>query len=896
MKELLRRLWFLLRRAEFERDLEEEMRHHLALSAQDRGGAEIASRRFGNITLLKEESRAMWTFNFWEQLAQDIRYGLRTMAANPLFSAMAVLSLALGIGANTAIYSFMDAIMLRALPVPDPEELVVFKWHTKDYPPVAHKFSGDAYNDPRTGYTSGNLPLPALAELQGSNGVLSSAFAFSGIPRLTVEVQGQSEMVGCLLVSGDFYRGLGIRPALGRLIGEDDDRTGANVVVISYDWWQRRFAADPNVVGQSLLVTRIPFTIIGVSVPGFFGVAPGRSPQIYVPIHSDALPQAAKPRFIDKNYYWVEMMGRLKPGISIRQAQSALAIQFHQFVESTATSDKERVDIPELILQEGGSGIDFLRREFAKPLLALMTMVGLILAIACANIANLLLVRATARRREIAMRLSLGASRARVVRQLLTESLLLAVNGGSLGALIAFVGIRLIGGSSPDIFTLRVDVNLSVLGFTLCLALFTGILFGLAPALQATKVDFTPALKETASGAGRRARARLGHTLVVAQIALSLLLVIGAGLFVRTLSNLESVELGFNRDHVLLFALSPAQAGYRDTALVRFYEDLRKRFLAIPAVRNVSLSDSALISGNYSSSGVAIPGAPPTGAPTATSVLHVGPSFFATMQIPILLGREIGEGDTTGSPRVAVVNEPFAKRYFPGENPVGRQFELGGKAKASLEIIGVAKAARYQSLKQDVPPVVFVPYNQDLAVLNQVHFEVRTAGAPLALANTVRQIVKELTPRVPVFNVTTQAAQIDQTIGQERTFAELCTCFAALALVIACVGLYGTMAYTVARRTSEIGIRMALGAERSRIIWMVLREVFALASVGLAIGLAVAWATTKLVDSFLFGLKHDDPVSITVSVLVLIAAASLAGFAPAWKASRIDPMAALRCE
>jgi macrolide transport system ATP-binding/permease protein len=890
----LRRLWFLLRRAEFERDLEEEMRHHLALSSEARGGAGNAAKQFGNVTLLKEQSRAMWTFTFWEQFAQDIRYGLRTMAANPLFTAMAVLSLALGIGANTTIYSFMDAILLRVLPVADPEQLVVFNWHTKGFPPVAHKFSGDAYDDPRTGYTSGNLPLPALADLQASNSVLSSAFAFSGIPRLTVEVQGQSDIVGCLLVSGDFHRGLGVRPALGRLIGEDDDRAGANVVVISYAWWQRRFAADPNVVGQSLLVTRIPFTIIGVSAPGFFGVAPGRSPEIYVPIHSDALPRAAQQRFIDKNYYWVEMMGRLKPGISILQAQAALAIQFHQFVESTATSDKERADMPELILQEGASGIDSLRRQFSKPLLVLMTMVSLILAIACANIANLLLARATARRREMAMRLSLGASRSRVVRQLLTESLLLAVIGGSLGILITFLGIRLIVANSAYISTLQVGVNLHVLGFTLCLAIFTGILFGLAPALQATKVDVTPALKEARSSVGRRARPGLNHALVVPQIAISLVLVIGAGLFVRTLSNLESIELGFNRDHVLLLAVMAGQAGYRDTALVRFYEDLRERFLAIPGVRNVALSDSALISGTYSSSGVAIPGAPPTGAATSTFVLHIGPSFFATMQIPILLGREIGEHETTGSPPVAVVNEAFVKRYFPGENPVGRQFELGGKVKVSREIVGVAKAARYQSLKQAVPPVVYVPYNQDLAVLNQVYFEVRTAGAPLALVNTVRQIVKEVGPRVPVFNVTTQSAQIDQTIGPERAFAELCTCFAALALVIACVGLYGTMAYAVARRTSEIGIRMALGAERHRIIWMVLREVFALAAAGLAIGLAMAWAATKSVESFLFGLKHNDPMSIAVSALVLIAAASLAGFVPAWKASRIDPLAALR--
>lgn len=898
MKELLRKLWFLLHRARFERELDEELRHHLALSAEERGTAEAARRQFGNITSLKEQSRTMWTWTFWEQFAQDIRYGLRNMAANPLFTTMAVLLLALGIGANTAIYSFMDAIMMRALPVQHPEELVILNWHARDFPPVVHSFSGNNYRDPRTGFTSGNFPHPAFELLRAENGVLSSVFAFLGMGRLIVEVQGQAEIASGELVSGGFYSGLGVRQILGRLINEEDDRAGANVAVISYAWWQRRFAANPNAVGQSILINSIPFTIIGVSGPEFFGVNPGSAPDVFMPIHS----LGAGPRLINKNRYWVEIMGRLRPGIGVRQAQTALAIQFHQFVDSTASNDKERADLPELLLQEGGSGIDSLRRQYSKPLFVLMTMVALILTIACANTANLLLARATARRREMAMRLSLGASRPRVVRQLLTESILLAGIGGLLGILIAEFGIRFITwllANGSGNFTLHARIDWHVLGFTLCLALFTGTLFGLAPALQATRMDLTPALKETRSSAGRRVRPGLSHTLVVAQIAISLLLVIGAGLFVRTLSTLESVELGFNRDHVLLFSVMARQAGYKDAGLVRLYEDLRNRLSAIPGVRSVSLSDYALVGGGMSATGLRIPGIViPAGREAGTSVMNVGPSFFTTMQLPILRGREIGERDTTGSPHVAVVNEVFAKKYFGSENPLGRRLGLGGDGGKfdEFEIVGVAKTARYNSLKQDIPPIAYLPYTQNLQVLNQVVFELRTTADPLGSVPAVRRIVHEAGPRVPVFNITTQRAQIDQTIGQERTFAELCTCFAVLALVIASMGLYGTMAYAVARRTSEIGIRMALGAERSRIVWMVLREVFVLTAAGLATGLAGAWATTQFVESFLFGIKHNDPLSVSVSVLVLIAAVSLAGYAPAWKASRIDPMAALRHE
>jgi len=912
MKELFRKLWFAMHRAEFERDLEEEMRHHLALGAEDRGDPQAARRQFGNVTLLKEESRAMWTWTFWEQLMQDVRYGLRTMAANPLFTAMSALSLALGIGANTAIYSFMDAILLRSLPVQHPEQLVVLNWRAKDGSGVIHGQNGSRHRD-EMGTNSPNHPFAAFQHLRSNQDVLSTLFAYATAWELNLVTDNQAEIADAQLVSGGFYAGLGVSPATGRLIADDDDRSGAEpVAVISYRYWQSRFGADPAAIGRRILINNAPFTIVGVSSPAFFGVNPEGEPKIYLPLHAAPLLSAnpadtEKSRFFDANFYWLEMMGRLRPGVSPGQAQAALAGPYRQFVASTASTEKEKADLPSLWLQEGGGGLDSLRRRYSKPLYVLLAMVGLILLIACANIANLLLARSRARRREMAVRLSLGAGRMRVVRQLLTESVLLSLAGGILGMLVALWGIRSITwllANGRDNFTLHANLNWGVMGFTLALALATGLLFGLAPALQSTKFDLTPALKETRAGSkrdpGHRFGLRIGlsQVLVASQIAISLLLVVAAGLFGRTLSNLESVELGFNREKMLLFALNARQAGYKGASLAQFYTDLLNDFRRIPGVHNAGLSQFPLVIGSWNSLLVTIPGSTPaSGRKPETCYVPVNAEFLATMQIPILLGRGLEERDMS-SPRVAVVTEQFAKKFFAGDNPIGRRIGLGGSKKpADIEIIGVAKTTLYNSIKEtETPPVVYVPYTQDLGGLGRVHFELRTGGDPLALVNTVRETVHRASASVPLSEISTQAARIDQTISQERTFAYLCACFAVLALVIACVGLYGTMAYAVARRTNEIGIRMALGAERRRIVWMVLREVLTLGAAGLAIGLIVAQATSRFVGSFLFGIKPNDPRSTVASVIVLLSVAFLAGYVPAWKASRIDPMAALRHE
>ena len=911
MDAFFRRLLYYFRRRQFEAELAEEMEHHAALSGQP---------KFGNVTLLKEDSRAMWTWPFWEQLGQDLRYALRTMANNKTFTALAALSLALGIGANTAIYSFMDSILLRSLPVQNPESLVML--NTRSQPrnaspsqakgkqakreSVMHSSmttSGSSFNDPKTGFNSGVFPYPAFELFQKSDSIFSSVFAYYGAGPLNLTIKGQADVANGEYVSGDFFRGLGVPPAAGRLIAGDDDKAGAPAVaVVSYSFSQRRFGGAANAEGQSILINNVPFTVIGVAPPEFFGIDPAALPDYYLPMHANLLlqlgPILSANSYLDQNFYWIEIMARLRPGVSMEHAQATLAPQFHQWVLSTARNDGERADLPKLVIKEGAGGLDALRRQYSKPLYVLLTLVGLILAIACANIANLLLARATARQREMAVRLSMGAGRWRVIRQLLTESVLLASLGGALGILFAAWGIRVLTvllANGRENFTLHAELNWHVLGVTIALSVLTGVLFGLAPAIQSTRVDVIPALKEARAGEQVRRsflHVSLSQVLVVSQIAISLLMLVAAGLFVRTLSNLQKVDLGFNRENLLLFQLNARQAGHQDADIATFYSDLQKRFSGIPGVRSATLSRVPLVGGASMGTIITAGGEQQVG----NLVLPVGPSFFTTMQIPMLLGREIEERDQPGSPVVAVVNELFAKAAFGDDNPIGRHINLVGP-KRDIEIVGVSKTARYAELKSDNQPVVYIAYNQGaFGPVSQVAYELRTAGNPLNYVNSVREIVHQADARVPLSNVKTQAAQVDQAINQEIIFARLCTTFAILGLLIACVGLYGTMSYNVAKRTNEIGIRMALGAQRVGVIWMVLRQVFVLAMVGLAIGLPIALATSKFVESFLFGMKPDDPWAISVAVAVLVAAAVIAGYAPARRASKIDPRVALRHE
>ena len=585
------------RRAE-ERDMREELE---SLKAMAEPG------ELGNLTLAAEDAREAWTWMWLERLVQDVRYAGRSMGHNKAFTALAVLSLALGIGANTAIYSFMEAILLRSLPVADPGSLVVMKWRAGQYTSAAskgHSWSTEGTHvDPGGGIISTQFPYPALEVFQRNTEVLSSAFAYFGDDRLSLTTLGETESVKGQYVSGDYFGGIGVQPAAGRLIFRSDDHETASVAVLSHRFSQRRFGEAGRAIGQAIRINDRPFTVVGVAPPGFFGAEPGSVPDVYVPLTARAL---VVPRMrrqdLDPNFYWIEIMARLAPGVSVARAQAVLEPQFRQFVESTVSTERQRATLPDLRVTEGAAGLDSLRRRYAKPIYVLMAMVGLTLLIACANVANLLLARATARQREIAVRLSIGASRMRVIRQLLTESVLLSSIGGALGLAFAWWGIQLLTlllANGRENFTLHAGLNPHVLAVTLVLSVLTGLLFGLAPAMQATRVDVMPALKEIRPGALAESAPRgwsrgLGHSLVVAQIAVSLVVLVGAGLFQRTLANLHAIELGFERQDVLLFTIRPTTVGYQGPALTRLYADLRERLSASPGVRSASLSSSPL--------------------------------------------------------------------------------------------------------------------------------------------------------------------------------------------------------------------------------------------------------------------------------------------------------------
>ncbi len=908
MRSLWRRLQFLLDRRCFDCDLDEEIRDHLERKRADFGSETQARRQFGNVTRVTEESRQVWTGNFGEQLVQDLRYAFRSVAAHKLFTAIAMLSLALGIGANTAIFSFMDAVMLRALPVDHPEQLVILNWRAKTEPPVVAGHWGSMYDHPGGGITSPNFPYAAFELLREDNQAFSSLFGHADARRLNVVLNGQAEIADGQYVTGGLFAGLGVRPAAGRLIGREDDQQGAPpIAVLAYHYWWANYGRSAAIIGQVIRINGVPFTVAGVAAPDFAGVNSSIKPSVFLPMSSLALiGHGDRGAFFTKrNTYWIELMGRLKPGVTLATAQAQLAGPFHNFALSTARNARQRAELPILWLQEGGSGVDAMRRQYEQPLTILMGMVALILLIACANLANLLLARAAGRRREMAVRLSLGAGRLRVIRQLLTESLLLslasAVAGVGIAALVIRAMLALLA-NGDEAFTAKVALDGRVLVFTLVVAIGATLLFGLVPALQATRIDITPALKETRAGEARRRYhwISLSQALVVAQIATALLLVVAASLFVRTLTNLHAVQLGFNAERLLTFNLDASKAGIADEALTRFYADLEERVQALPGVRGATTSDLPLVGGYSSSTAVSLPGAPepPEGQRRpSTAYAKVGVTFFETMETPILQGRALRATDRGGAQTAAVVNQVFADKYFRGQNPVGRHFGLGGgKDALDVEIVGVSRTARYNSLKREIPPVTYLSWRQATGDrrVKQMFFEVRTAGDPLALAGAVRELVRQASPLVPVAGITTQTQRIDQTIRQERTFAQLCTWFGGLALLMACIGLYGTMAYGVARRTSEIGIRMALGAARARIVWTVLREVLTLSAIGLAIGLAAAYQGTSLLKSFLFGLEPQDPLALAISAAMLLGCSLLAGFLPARRASRVDPLVALR--
>jgi predicted permease len=915
--------WWLQRRSR-EETLRAELQFHLDEEASERRGdgmteadaARAARRDLGNVTLIREDTRALWTWTLLEQVLQDVRFALRTMWRSRGVTAVVVLTLALGIGANTAIYSFMDAMLMRSLPVSDPQSLVTLAWHTHKREMHGSNRHNANYIDREGGWIGGIFSYPAFEFLQRETPVFSTVFGYQGAGDLHLSVDNQAAIVNGEYISGNYFTGLGVLPAAGRLIAPDDDRAGAPAVaVISYALSEARFGGPAAAPGKPILLDNIPFTVVGVTPPEFFGADPNALPAVYVPLHANLLLEGADgdarvaERYGDPGYDWIVPMARLRPGVTAAQAQAALS---PAFVEWRAAADpkRPREGLPTLVVKAGTGGLDSLRRVYSKPLYLLLALVGLILAIACANVANLLLARASARTREMAVRLGVGASRGRVMRQLLTESLLLSSIGGALGVAFAVWGIQflmmlLVNGRGDRPFPLEVGVNWRALAVVAGLSILTGIVFGLAPAVQSTRVDVTPALKAVAAAGARPPRARrlsMSQALVVAQIAFTLLILVAAGLFVRTLSNLQSIPLGFNSEQLLTFELNARQAGHRDPEIMAFYDRLRAEFAAVPGVRNVTLAGSALLGTGMSGTHVTVTG----GVTKSSHVLMVGTNFFPTLQIPLLRGRAIDERDRPGAPYVAVVNQEFVRTFFEGQDPIGRYARMERFCPGcDIEIVGVAANALYGELKANwtgstpatPPPTIFLSYAQGVwGPVSEVTYQLRTAGDPLAPIDAVRRIVDRADPRVPVTRIKTQRALIDAEINQEVTFARLCTAFALLALTIACVGLYGALSYGIARRTSEIGVRIALGARRVAVVWMVLRDVLTLAAIGLAVSVPAALAGSRFVQSFLFDMQPNDPWTFAGAVIVLTVAAIIAGYGPAHRASRINPMTALRAE
>lgn len=844
-------------------------------------------------------------------LVQDLRYGVRMLLKSKAFTAVAVLSLALGIGANTALFSLVDAVLLKMLPVKRPNELVLFNWLSGPRG-MSRRIDGNITTDPVTGMRSStSFSYLTFQRIRDHNETLSGLFAFAPFEQLNVNVDGVAEVAGGQLVTGGYHDALGVQAMLGSTIRPGDDDDGADpVVVITHRYWERRFARDPEVIGKKINVNNVTFTIIGVTPPEFFGTLQvGESSDLTIPMSLESQLRPRSQSLRQAWFWWVRIMGRLKPGVAAEQARANLEGQFQQSAregweaglaqfpgQGQAQSPQPR-DVPSLRVASGSQGLNELRSAYSQPLTILVIVVGVVLLIACANVANLLLSRAASRQKEIAVRLALGASRWRLVRQLLTESGLLAILGGVVGVIFAYWGkdvllaLRPWGGGE---LVLYLKLDLRVLGFTIGVSAITGLLFGLAPALRATRVDLTPGLKDNARSLVGGSRSLLTKSLIVTQVAMSLVLLIGAGLFVSTLRNLQAVDVGFNRENLLLFRVDPRLSGYSGLQIANLYSRITERIEAVPGVRSATISRHPLLSGNRRTSSLSVQGASEE-ASEAVYVNLVSASFFETMELPIVVGRGLSPRDDERAPKVAVINQTMARKYFGEDNPVGRRFGFGGPEEADkIEIVGVARDAKYTSLRQETPATAYTPYLQETP--GQMNFAVRTAGDVRALVPSIQEAVRDVDSNLPMFDVKTQSQQSDESVTGERLFATLSSFFGLVALVLACIGLYGVMSYGVARRTNEIGIRMALGATTLGVTRMVMRETMQVVGIGVAIGLGAAVATTRLVAAMLFGLAPTDPLMISFAVLLMIAVAAVAGYIPARRASKVDPMIALRYE
>jgi predicted permease len=963
-------------------DLDQEMRDHVELTTQEniaRGMKEdearyAALRKFGNITLAKENTRAVWSVVWLEQLMQDIRFALRGLRNSPGFAAVAILTLALGIGANTAIFSLIDAVMLRALPVEKPSQLALLRWSARNMPNMhGYQVAGDCAKDFSGPQNPGGCSFsePMFRKIAQTDSFAGTA-AFANSGRLDLTGNGPATVITGQLVSGDFFATLGLKPALGRLLDRSDDSpTTESVAVLSYGYWQTAFGGARDVVGRTVVLNGAHFTIVGVAEPKFTGITPGSDYDLWMPL-STAQQISNKTfwhdRQNDTRYMWLTILGRLKQGTQLAQVQPSLNGLFRNetlyganplFHSGDAAAkgpapDRPPAammraipsgpppssgpggqlamegpgpaaggpngpsnvdDNPQLTLLPAQSGLDGHRKRYADPLYVLMLAVGIILLIACANIAGLMLARASARHQEMSVRLALGAGRARVVRQLLTESVVLSLLGGVLGILFAYWGagaiVSFVSSNETRPLGFATGVDPRVLGFTLAVSMLAGILFGIAPAFRSARADLNTSLKEGGNSTSARHTGgrwlSMGNALVVAQVALAIVVLVGAGLLVRTLANLRSVDTGFDSHNILIFSVDPELAGYKSEQIDSFYHDLQARLSQTPGVSGASYSMLPPLSSGLMISMFHWPGTPQDKTSEADA-LGVGPDFFATMHIPLIAGRGFSTADynvaaanapgstPSSAPTPVIVNQAFVAQYLGKENPLGKLFgqseaDADGPANPGNEIVGVVRDAKYSSLRREIHATIYSPQTRGGA-----SFELRTATDPQAILPTIRNVVAGLSSNLPLFDVKTESQQIDRLLSQERLIARLSGFFAFLAMALACLGLYGLLSYEVSRRTREIGIRMALGAPTGSVLRMVLRQGIVLTILGAIVGVGVSLEVMRYMRQMLYDVDARDPATIILVAVLLVVAALAACYIPARRAMRVDPMVALRYE
>jgi predicted permease len=811
----------------------------------------------------------------------DFRFALRQLAKSPGFTAVALISLALGIGANTAVFSLVNGILLSSLPVPNPHELRVLQWSGTN-----HKFNRYSGSQDRSGplITADSFSFPAFTALREQCAGQADVFGYYNLSNVTVRARSEPFTGDGLLVSGNFFSGLGARPLLGRALGPDDDKPGAApAIVINYDWWEKQFALDPAVLGATVTLNGNAFTVVGVLPREFRGVHPGDAIDFYVAL-------SAKPQFASgysltaTNHAWFKIMARLKPGVPAAQFQAAAEVAFLH-----VTGDL--IETPKLIVTDGHAGPEWQQRYYRKSLFLLSGIVGLVVLVASANLAGLLLARGAAREHEYAVRAALGSGRWRLVRQALAESAVLAVAGAGLGLLVALWTKSVLGqllAGTTDGLHYDTSLDLRVLGFTLAVAVVTAVLSGLLPAWSAGRVDPLAGLKSSA--AVKSPRLRAGRVLVAAQIALAVVLFVGGGLYVRTIVNLVRINPGFAMENLLLFRLNPRAAGHRGAQLALFYDQVLPALARIPGVRSATLTEYAML--GHAMSGSSYSGLPgDRSADRGADKLTVGDTFFDTMRIPLRLGRGFTAADVSGASKVVVVNDAFVRAFLSGVNPVGQTMK---EDNTLLEIIGVCGDTLYTDLKGRPTPTVYYTYRQNNT--GAAYFAVRTVLSPLTIVGAARKAVAAIDPDVPLADITTQEALRDENITQQRMFATLCGSLAALAVLLSCIGLYGLMAFNVTRRTGEIGVRLALGAQPGDISRPILREALLLAAAGLAIGVPAALALAQLIKSQLYGVAPADPLTLVAGAVLLLAVAVFAAWLPARRASRVDPIVALRAE